>query len=230
MKKAVVALSGGVDSATALATAWDEGVRVVAAVGFCYGSKHNPHENEAARKVAGYYDTPFELIDLTGAFAGFKSALLATGDKLPEGHYEAESMRQTVVPCRNVIFSAILAGVAESRGADEVWLGIHAGDHFIYPDCRPVFFHAMRSAIKFATDDKVLLKAPFLNFPKREIIGLGKDLNVPYNLTRTCYSDRAVACGKCGSCQERLESFAYHGLNDPIEYETRELMAKAVSD
>jgi 7-cyano-7-deazaguanine synthase len=230
--KVIVALSGGMDSATLLAEALDSGHRVVP-VGFKYPSKHNFWERKAAQKIQHHYwldpeshIDDFRTIDLTSLFDGFSSDLLESGGDIPEGHYEAENMRQTVVPGRNIIFASVLAGLAWSVEAEEVWLGIHAGDHFIYPDCRPGFFIAMDEAIRYGTDEKVALQAPFLQVTKKEILERGNELKVPYHLTRTCYKDQEVACGKCGSCQERLSAFASLGLQDPLEYETRELLPK----
>jgi len=215
--KALISLSGGMDSATVLAQALARD-RECYAVGFTYGSKHNKYENEMARQLADYYNIKFNLIDLSHFMQNFKSNLMLTGDEIPEGQYEYESMKLTVVPARNIIFSSILAGIAESINCQEVWLGIHSGDHAIYPDCRPTFFQAMKDAIQYGTDGKVTLVAPFLELDKNAILGIGFNLEVPYKLTRTCYKDQPTACGKCGSCQERLEAFRYHKVVDPIIY------------
>jgi 7-cyano-7-deazaguanine synthase len=215
---AVVSLSGGIDSATVLAHVLQKETEV-RAIGFAYGSKHNEYENKAARAVAEFYGVPFDLVDLSAIGALLKSDLLKSGGNIPEGHYEAESMKATVVPARNMIFASVLAGVAESCGAREVWLGVHAGDHHIYPDCRPDFFFAMWLAVLRGTDKKVSLRAPYLQLTKGEVVFRGLALGVPYNLTRTCYKDQSVACGRCGSCQERLEAFAENKVEDPLQYE-----------
>lgn len=223
--RALVSLSGGMDSATVLAKVVEERrIGEVAAVGFSYGSKHNQYENEAARQVANHYGVPFRLIRLDEVMAGFQSALLQTGGDVPDGHYESESMNQTVVPGRNIIFASILTGLAWSQGASEVWLGIHQGDHAIYPDCRPEFLHAMNHAILAGTDERVRLVAPFLHVDKTTIIAEGLRMGVPYRLTRTCYKDQPIACGRCGACQERLEAFRENGIEDPIEYESRVML------
>jgi len=223
---AIVSLSGGMDSVTVLSEAVDEyGSGSVQCVGFQYGSKHNPFENEAARQVASHYGVPFELIDLTHIGEKLNSNLLRSGDAVPEGHYQEESMRQTVVPGRNLLFISVLTALAQSRGVLEVWLGIHSGDHFIYPDCRPEFFHSIRKGVKTAYE--VELCAPFLMGDKTSIIQRGLQLGTPYHLTRTCYTDQVVACGRCGSCQERLEAFRNNGVEDPIEYVTREALPKS---
>ena len=224
--KAIVSLSGGMDSTTVLAEALASGCDVIGCVGFDYGSKHNPYELEAAKNIAQHYKIPYSIVNLRNAMLGFQSALLDRSKAIPEGHYEAENMRQTVVPGRNIIFLSLLAGEAWSREAGQVWIGIHAGDHFIYPDCRPEFYLAMRQAVLEGTDHKVEIMAPFLYGNKTSIIKRGLELGVPYGMTRTCYQANPVACGRCGSCQERLASFEANGLRDPLEYQSRVLFPK----
>lgn len=221
--KSVIAFSGGMDSATLL---WDVKAtspkdEVVIAVNFIYGSKHNQYEREAARALSVRAPglVKYREIDLTPVMAGFKSDLMLTGGDVPEGHYEAKSMERTVVPARNVIFASILSGIAWSEGADRVYLGVHAGDHAIYPDCRPEFVEAMGEAVRTGTGNKVRLFAPYLDIDKDDILGIGLRLNVPYQLARTCYKAQPVACGKCGSCVERREAFAKNGVVDPVPYE-----------
>ena len=216
--KAIVSLSGGMDSAIVLAEAISEGLKVDA-IGFCYGSKHNQYENEAARKIAAHYEVPFDLIDLSAVTSHFESDILLSGGDIPEGHYEDASMSKTVVPGRNIIFASILAGIAWTRKAGEIWLGIHSGDHAIYPDCRPEFFDYMCSAIRTGTDGRVMLRAPFLDGDKGWILSEGLELKVPYQHTRTCYKNQPVACGKCGACVERLEAFEMNHVKDPVQYE-----------
>lgn len=225
--EAIVALSGGMDSLTVLATAIEGGAKC-SAIGFCYGSKHNKYENAAAEQIAKHYEVPYQLVDLTQLMSNIQSDLLLSGGKIPEGHYEAESMKRTVVPGRNIIFSAILAGIAMSRNCKEIWLGVHAGDHHIYPDCRPGFVNHMRAAIANGTES-VVLKTPFLYFTKAEILSFGFEKlsePPPYHLSRTCYKDQELACGKCGSCQERLEAFEKVKRVDPLNYESRELLPR----
>ena len=221
MIKALIALSGGMDSATVLAKALALD-RQCETVGFYYGSKHNHWENKAAKEIAEFYEVPYDLIHLEEIMRGFKSNLMQGGGDIPEGHYEDESMSLTVVPGRNIIFASILAGVAWSRGFDEVWLGIHAGDHHIYPDCRPEFFVAMKEAIQKGTGEKIALQAPYLYNKKIGILQDGTRLKVPYRLTRTCYTSDKYACGKCGGCRKRLEAFASLNMTDPIKYEETE--------
>ena len=218
MSKIIVSLSGGIDSATALVQAKKTGAQVEA-IGFNYGSKHNQYENRAAEEIAKHCSVPFHLIDLSSVGALLKSDLLRSGGAIPEGHYEVESMKGTVVPARNMIFISILAGIADSRKASQVWLGIHAGDHHIYPDCRPGFFYRMADTVRVATEGRVELVAPYLFHSKGRVVARGLELGVPYNLTRTCYKDQPIACGKCGACWERLEAFAQNKTVDPLQYE-----------
>lgn len=224
-KTVIVSLSGGMDSATVLAYAKRTGARVVC-FGFCYGSKHNQYENQAAADIADHYGVPFTLIDLSEAFKHFESNLLKSGGEIPEGHYEEETMKQTVVPARNMIFIAILTGLAEVHKASMVLVGVHAGDHAIYPDCRPDFVKCINNTSFYATDGRVGVFAPFLKEDKAGILRFGNEHRVPYHLTRTCYKDQPVACGKCGSCQERLAAFAAIGSIDPLDYESREIMPR----
>lgn len=227
---AVVALSGGMDSATVLGEAISRlGIKNVLSVGFYYGSKHNAFENVAAENVADYYGVPFNLIDLSETFKGFSSNLLLSGGEIPEGHYEDKNMSLTVVPGRNIIFASILAGYAWSMGKNSIWLGIHAGDHFIYEDCRPAFYKQMNEAIKAGTGNRVSLYAPFIDDTKVGILRRGLELGVPYELTRTCYKNSPIACGKCGSCQERRAAWKSLGKEDPTVYEyTGPLFEKSV--
>lgn len=218
--KAVLSLSGGMDSATLLAwmtQRFDE----VECVGFKYGSKHNAYEAEAAVKLADHYGAQYRLVDLSQAFAtlGFRSNLLQGQGDIPEGHYTDASMERTVVPGRNIIFLSLLAGCAWSVGASVVGIGIHQGDHAIYPDCRESFFLAMQTALNLGTDGRISLIAPFLGGDKKEILDWGLKNGVPYHMTRTCYKDQVLACGKCGSCTERLEAFEKCGITDPVWYE-----------
>ena len=224
MKKILISFSGGLDSTTLLAYCLNEGMEVHA-VSFSYGSKHNKYENEAAKRIIEHYKIPFHFFDLTSIFNSFQSSLLQSGGPIPEGHYQAESMRQTVVPARNMIFISILTGLAESLKIPIIGLGVHAGDHFIYPDCRPGFIRPIRKAIFEATDNSVQLFTPFLMLTKKEIIDLSWSIvdEIPYHLTRTCYKDQEKACGVCGSCQERLEAFKLVGIPDPIQYEVKEV-------
>lgn len=246
-RKIIVSLSGGADSATLLAAAVESRASV-SAVCFAYGSKHGEIEQAAAVRVAEHYGVSFRYLDLSDVFAGITSALLRADRRdVPEGHYHEETMRQTVVPARNMIFASVLTAAVESGGGGEVWMGMHAGDHFIYPDCTPEFARHMKYAVDFGTARKVKLVTPFLYNTKQQILEYGlwqKSIPrdpatakiasplaslttpVPYYLTRTCYTADEIACGQCGACQERLASFLAAGIDDPLEYRTREILPK----
>ena len=226
MRKVVMGLSGGMDSATLLGLLLDEGAEVHCC-SFYYGSKHNKYEREAAEKLVRFYKAlgfpvHWYPIVLTEAFSHFSSNLLLSGGEIPEGHYNDDNMKVTVVPGRNLIFASIMAGLAESVGAGEIALGVHSGDHHIYPDCRAEFIKALDAAIYLSSDRKVQVITPLLHHDKTSILMMGySDFvhKVPYWLTRTCYKDQVLSCGKCGSCRERLEAFEHLMIEDPIPYE-----------
>tara|TARA_R100000152_G_C6779379_1_gene210949 strand:+ start:211 stop:870 length:660 start_codon:yes stop_codon:yes gene_type:complete len=217
--KAMTLLSGGMDSATVLYYMINTvGKANCCAVSFQYPSKHNKYELLQGGRLCAFAGVQRRVIDVTSLFDEFESNLLQTGGAIPEGHYESETMKQTVIPNRNMIFSSIAAGLAESLGIDQLWLGIHSGDHAIYPDCRPEFFNSLKQTLKYSTDGKVDCVAPFLDGDKTTILNYGHEHGVPYAWTRTCYKDQDESCGKCGACQERLEAFANIGKEDPVEY------------
>ena len=149
------------------------------------------------------------------------SALTRDDWDVPEGHYEEPSMRQTVVPNRNMVMISIAVSHAISIGATEVYYAAHSGDHAIYPDCRKEFIMKLTEAIELCDWNKITLKAPYVNLDKGDIAMRGKELGVDYSLTWTCYKGMEKACGKCGSCVERLEAFEKAKMNDPLEYEVR---------
>lgn len=224
MKKTIVmALSGGLDSATLLATLLQEGHAVHCCL-FFYGSKHNNYELESANNVVNHYaavgyPVTSHYFDISEVMKNFNSALMkSNSQEIPEGNYNDESMKLTVVPGRNLIFASIMAGLAESIDASAIALGVHAGDHHIYPDCRPEFIKALDSVIYLSSDKRVEVLCPFANINKTQILSKGLVLGVPYHLTRTCYKDQPKSCGLCGSCVERLEAFAACDEDDPIEY------------
>ena len=145
--------------------------------------------------------------------------MLLSGGDIPEGHYNDASMSRTVVPGRNIIFASILAGYAWSKDCDKIALGVHLGDHVNYPDCRREFVKSLDTTIYLGTGDKVEVVAPFGKMTKIDICRVGLALDVPYDLSRTCYKDQERSCGKCGACTERLEAFALNNAVDPIKYQ-----------
>lgn len=226
-KKVVLGLSGGMDSATLAAYYLDKGFQVFP-VSFSYGSKHGEYERRAAQKLCFHYKhhTPFETmelkeIDLSFVPLIFTSNLLKTGGEIPEGHYQDSNMSLTVVPARNILFVSIMTGYAWSIGAGLVSLGVHAGDHAIYEDCREEFVAAMNAAVLTGTGNRVRIEAPFQQLNKAKILQVGFSLSAPppYEFTRTCYKYQEKSCGRCGACRERLEAFEFLGRKDPIQYE-----------
>lgn len=214
----VVILSGGLDSSTILASVANKFSRKnVNAVHFFYGQRHQ-REKESAQKIAEYYNIHLHHIDLSGTFSAIKGNALTDIEnvEVPEGHYTDPSMQITVVPFRNLIFISSAAALAASIGATNIYMGVHSGDHPIYPDCRPAFIHAAQEVLRLGHYESIKLKTPFVNKSKGEILEIGMKLKVPYELTWTCYKGEAEPCGKCGACVERAEAFKENGAEDPI--------------
>ena len=215
--KVVVLCSGGMDSVTALYRATREH-EVVAAVSFDYGSKHNhreiPFAVEHARKLGVRHETiALEFVDRL-----FASDLLRSGGAVPDGHYAAENMKQTVVPFRNAIMLSVACGFAESVQAEGLVIAAHTGDHTIYPDCREDFMEAMANAMRLGTYANIQLLRPFIALDKGEIAAEGARLGVDFARTWSCYKGGETHCGTCGTCVERREAFAEAGLPDPTRY------------
>lgn len=229
-RKVVVVLSGGMDSATALAKAvMDHGKENISTITFNYKSKHNPKENSAALALARHYQVSYKLVSLPFINELFKSDLLSSGGQVPEGHYAEESMKRTVVPFRNAIMLSIAVGYAESIGAKEVIIGNHAGDHAIYPDCRATFMESFSEAVAYGTWEHLVLRRPFENLTKGQIVQRGLNLKVPYEMTWSCYKGGDIHCGKCGTCVERLEAFDFAGAVDPVQYSDRTFYKKVTA-
>ncbi len=215
--KVVVLCSGGMDSVTALHWARAEH-DVVAAVSFDYGAKHNGRELPFAAEHARATGVRHEIIRLDFVERLFASDLLKSGGTVPDGHYEAENMKQTVVPFRNAIMLSIACGLAESAGAAGLVIAAHGGDHAIYPDCRKEFMQAMDEAMRRGTYAGVRLLRPFIAMNKGQIAAAGARLGVDFARTWSCYKGGAIHCGTCGTCVERREAFMRAGISDPTVY------------
>jgi 7-cyano-7-deazaguanine synthase len=216
--KTIVIFSGGMDSTVLLATLIAAG-HEVKALSVDYGQRHRKELNAAAA-LAALYGVEHRVADLrsiTPLLAG--SSQTSADVEVPEGHYAEESMKQTVVPNRNMIMLAVAAGWAISLKYDAVAYGAHAGDHAIYPDCRDDFAQTLADAIRLADWHTVSLIRPFVNLTKAMIVERGLALGVPFEKTWTCYKGGDKHCGKCGTCVERLEAFEIAGAVDPAEYE-----------
>lgn len=214
--RVVSLLSGGMDSATLAYMLADQGEEL-RLLSFDYGQRHI-RELESAAKIAGHLGAPHEVVTLGLNLPG--SALTDPTIDVPEGHYEAESMKATVVPNRNAVMLSVAFALAVAHGADAVAFGAHAGDHAVYPDCRPAFVEAFQAMQDIATEGfgAPRLLAPFVHRTKADIARLGADLGVPWANTWSCYQGGAVHCGRCGTCSERIEAFALAGADDPTEY------------
>lgn len=217
--KSVVLLSGGMDSVTALYHTYQSG-EVTAALSFDYGSKHNHRELPFARWHCQRLNIPHQIIPLGFINTTFQSDLLMSGGDIPEGHYEEETMKATVVPFRNGIMLSIAAGYAESQGAEAVVIAAHAGDHAIYPDCRDSFMEPMAEAIRQGTYAGIRLIRPFIDLRKEDIAARGAALGIDFNQTWSCYKGGDLHCGACGTCVERKEAFQCAGLPDPTVYQS----------
>lgn len=208
-------LSGGMDSVTMLHEYADQ---IDLAVNFSYGSNHNMRELECARMHCSQLG--IELIEIDLSFIGkyFHSSLLEGAEAVPEGDYDFDNMKSTVVPFRNGIMLAAAAGLAESHGLDCVMIANHAGDHAIYPDCRGSFIDAMARAIAEGTYEGISLKAPYTYLTKADIALRGKRLGIDYATTYSCYKGLEHHCGRCGTCIERRQALADAGIEDTTIY------------
>lgn len=225
MKNALVLTSGGVDSTTALALAIDKyGKDHVLALSISYGQKHSK-EIEAAKAVAQHYSVEQLFLDLGLIFQYSNCSLLQQStEEIPEESYAeqiektgGETPVSTYVPFRNGLFLSAAASIALSRDCEVIYYGAHADDAagFAYPDCSPVFNNAMNTAIYEGSGHQLRIEAPFVNKNKSDIVALGLRLNVPYELTWSCYEGGNKPCGKCGTCIDRAAAFAANGVTDP---------------
>jgi 7-cyano-7-deazaguanine synthase len=189
---------------------------------FDYGQRHKK-ELDYARDTADRLAARFHLVDLSSVTPLLGGSALTDDIAVPEGHYASETMRQTVVPNRNMMMASIAIALAVSEKAECVAMGMHAGDHPIYPDCRPDFVFSLRNTAQLATEGfsvpNFTFEAPFVYDTKAEIVMRGNDLGVPWTLTWSCYQGGELHCGRCGTCVERQEAFAIAGIGDPTEYE-----------
>lgn len=216
MKDSVIIVSGGMDSITLL---YDKKDSIALGISFDYGSNHNAREIPFAVLHCERLGIKHITIKLDFMHQYFKSSLLDGADAIPDGHYAADNMKSTVVPFRNGIMLAIATGIAESNGLKNVLIANHAGDHTIYPDCRPDFINAMDAATKSGTYVNVRVLAPYTDITKSDIARRGKELGIDYGETWSCYKGGSKHCGKCGTCVERKEALRDAGIIDPTEYE-----------
>lgn len=224
-KKAVVVLSGGLDSTTCMGIAQDAGY-TIHALTFDYGQRHS-REIEQAKRVARHFEAADHRIvnmDFLRQIGG--SALTDESIAVPTDigtHEESGEIPSTYVPARNLIFLSLAAAYAEVIGAEVIYIGVSAVDYSGYPDCRPEFIASMSETIRLATKTGAMgtnlrIEAPLSHLSKKETIELGLRLGVPYELSTSCYQGEEEACGVCDSCRLRLQGFAEAGAQDPIAY------------
>lgn len=231
MKKALVLSSGGVDSTTCVGIAVkDVGSENVSTVSVFYGQKHNK-ELECADKVAEFYNVKHYVLDLSNVLQYSNCSLMKNStEEIPMMSYaeqiekNGEGKVSTYVPFRNGLMLSAVAALAQSIYPDDdvdIYLGAHADDAAgrAYADCSEEFTSAMNTAIVIGTYGKVRVVAPLVNLNKAGVVKLGLSIDVPYNLTYSCYNGREKACGRCGTCIDRLNAFKANGVKDPIEYE-----------
>ena len=220
--KAVILLSGGLDSATVLAMAREQG-RECHALSIVYGQRHEI-EMAAAKRVAAAFGVEEHVIENLDLRIFGASALTADID-VPKDSVDAPGIPVTYVPARNTIFLALALGFAEAREAQEIWLGVNAVDYSGYPDCRPEFLEAFQQVILHGTRSGIehgepRIIAPLVSLSKADIIRKGLALGVDYSMTHSCYdpSPDGLACGHCDSCILRRRGFEEAGVNDPTHY------------
>lgn len=227
VRKAVVLLSGGIDSSTLLAAAVAEyGAHNVTALSLIYGQKH-AKELQSAEAIAAYYCVRHVVEDLGLVFRFSDSPLLSrSSQEVPDGSYaddithEADGISKTYVPYRNGLLLSYAAAIAYSIGADEIHYGAHADDAAgnAYPDCTPQFYSAQAQAVFEGTGKKVNMVAPLINMFKKDVVAWGLELGVPYEKTWSCYNGSDKPCGTCGTCVDRRIAFYANGTQDPLKY------------
>ncbi|MBR7085108.1 MAG: 7-cyano-7-deazaguanine synthase QueC [Oscillospiraceae bacterium] len=223
--KALVLLSGGVDSATCLALAVKTyGAEEVLALAVWYGQKHKK-ELDYSKKLADYYHVAFKTLNLSVIFADSDCSLLAQNaeTEIPKETY-AEQLKasegkpvSTYVPFRNGLFLSSAASIALSYGCEVIYYGAHSDDAAgnAYPDCSEAFNQAMNQAVYLGSGNQLKIYAPFVNLTKADVVKKGLTLKVPYELTWSCYEGGETPCGVCGTCRDRARAFAENGIQDP---------------
>ena len=217
-KSVVAVYSGGIDSTVMLYSMRELGIDIRGALSVDYGQKHRK-EIEVAASVCRSLGIEHQVANLSGTSGLFcHSGLVDSNLAVPEGHYEEESMKSTVVPNRNMILISLATAWAVTKEAEAVAYAAHSGDHAIYPDCRESFASALDKAIQLCDWASVRLYRPFVDSSKTEIVAEGIRLKVPLGEAWSCYKGGDLHCGRCGTCIERREAFYLAGVEDPTEY------------
>ena len=230
MSHAITVLSGGMDS-TVLAYLANALYERVDLVSIDYGQRHRTELDFAAR-TAARLGARHDIVDLSGVRTLLTGSALTDDVEVPHGHYAADNMATTVVPNRNATLISVAYMAAVARRADAVLVGVHAGDHFVYPDCRPDFVDQLDVALQTGNEGvaQPVLKAPFVHNTKTDICRLGAALGVDWTLTWSCYEGDDVHCGRCGTCVERREAFRDAGVEDPTKYQDTEFAFTALAE
>lgn len=222
MTKAIAVFSGGLDSTVLVYQLHATYGKDLDLISFNYGQKHKK-ELEYAKLTAQHLGLRHDIVDLSSLGGLINTSSLTSDKEVPDGHYAQENMKDTVVPNRNMIMLSIAAGIAVSRNARLLSTAVHAGDHFIYPDCRPGFIDAVDHAIKLGNvgfgNPALHLTAPFVSMTKAQIVERGAQFGVQFEDTWSCYKGGELHCGTCGTCQERREAFKLAGVEDTTDYE-----------
>lgn len=221
MKKAVIVLSGGLDSTTCMGMAQEDGYELYP-ITFSYGQRHD-REVEQAKKVAEYFKVQEHRVVDIGFFSQIGGSALTDDAVEVRTNGVDEDIPDTYVPARNMIFLSLASAYAEVIGAEAVFIGVSAVDFSGYPDCRPEFIQSMEKTVNLATKtgatgDEIQIKSPLIQLTKNETVREGLRLKVPYHLTTSCYLGGEEACGKCDSCRLRIKGFQEAGAKDPIPY------------
>ncbi|MBO4477479.1 MAG: 7-cyano-7-deazaguanine synthase QueC [Lachnospiraceae bacterium] len=229
--KALVLFSGGLDSSVCLALAVKEyGADQVLALSVSYGQKHKK-EMEASERIAAHYGVQRLTLDLGAIFAGSDCTLLeGAAQEIPHEAYADQLAKtggapvNTYVPFRNGLFLSSAAAVALSHGCEVIYYGAHSDDAAgnAYPDTSVEFNRAISDAVYIGSGEALRIIAPFIEKTKADVVAVGTELGVPFELTWSCYEGHEKVCGVCGTCRDRIRAFAENGLVDPIEYETLE--------
>ena len=213
MRSVLVVYSGGLDSFTLLNKALDKFERVEA-ITFDYGQKHSK-EITFASKVCKENAIAHEVVNLELEKILSGSALVGTSE-IPKGNYDKEKMKQTVVPNRNMIMISVAASLAIKNKCEYLWYAAHAGDHEIYPDCRPEFISKLGEVLKICDYHEIVFEAPFKGMTKGEIVKEGLNMDLDYSKAWTCYEGKENPCGKCSACLERQNAFKINNIEDPL--------------
>jgi 7-cyano-7-deazaguanine synthase len=214
--RTVLIYSGGLDS-TVLLYELRGGGHELRCLGIDYGQRHR-RELESAAAICRDLGLEYRIADLRAIRPLLGGSALTDDVPVPDGHYTDETMKATVVPNRNMIMLSVAVGWAVSLKFDAVAYAAHAGDHAIYPDCRPVFAEAIRRAAALCDWRPIELVTPFIGKTKADIVRVGAGLGVPFARTWSCYRGGEVHCGTCGTCVERREAFERAGMKDPTVY------------